>query len=276
MTGVWLALGPGAFLAALSLLLFSHRYAWWRRPLDYRRPRILMYHMVCEPRPGAKFNKLRVTPARFEAQLRHLRDEGWHFATMADLERPDMLPPRSVILTFDDGYEDNLRNADPLLEKYGARATLYLVEDRFDRDWSSYKKAHHDSGELMREPKLSDEQLEAMLASRRWELGGHTRTHANLAQLDAPARQEEIAGGREALRERFAVDVRSFAYPFGIYGPEDVSAAKEAGYQTAVTTEEGIPEDPLAQALELPRIKVSGRDNLLAFRLRLRSGRRGW
>lgn len=265
-------------LAALMLVLllaFSHRYAWWRRAVDYRRPRILMYHMVAEPRPGAQFNKLRVTPQRFEEQLRWMREQGWHFAHMSALANPESLPEKSVFLTFDDGYEDNLLQADPLLARYGACATLYLVEDRFDRDWSTYKKAHHDSGELMREAKLSDEQVVAMLASGRWELGGHTRTHANLSQLDPVARREEIAGAREGLARRFSTTLSSFAYPFGIYGPADVEAVRAAGFSTAVTTREGIPRKPSAEALELPRIKVSGRDNLLAFRLRLRGGRRG-
>ncbi|MFT4769771.1 MAG: peptidoglycan/xylan/chitin deacetylase (PgdA/CDA1 family), partial [Glaciecola sp.] len=158
-------------IAALIAVMLSRRYAWWRASVDYRRPRILMYHMVCDPQPGAKFNKLRVPPANFEQQLRWLKDQGWHFASMSDLGGARNLPKKTVVLTFDDGYEDNLLNADPVLERYDARATLYVVEDRFDRDWSTSKKAHHNSGELMREPKLSDAQLEQMLASGRWELG---------------------------------------------------------------------------------------------------------
>ena len=264
----------GAALLLLAAAL-SHRYAWWRRPVDSAHPRILMYHMVSEHRPGARFNKLRVTPRRFAAQLRWLRQRGWHFAFMSALARPEALPPRTVILTFDDGYADNLLNADPLLARYGACATLYLVEERCRRDWSVKRKAHHDSGELMREAKLSDAQVAAMLRSGRWELGGHTRSHANLAQLDAAARRAEIAGARATLGRRFGVPLRSFAYPFGIYGAADVAAVREAGFDTAVTTREGISTDPTAEALELPRIKVSGRDSLLAFRLRLRSGRRG-
>jgi peptidoglycan/xylan/chitin deacetylase (PgdA/CDA1 family) len=265
------------FLAAAALLLlwFSRRYAWWRATVHYRHPRILMYHMVQTHRPGAKFNKLRVTPTQFDAQLRWLRDDGWHFALMSDLLGPEPLPKKTVLLTFDDGYEDNLLNADPILERYGAKATLYLVEDRFDRDWSTSKKAHHDSGELMREPKLSDEQLEQMLASGRWELGGHTRTHANLARLDDVQRETEIAAARESLRARFGAPVESFAYPFGIYSSKDVEAARAAGFTTAVTTVEGISRNPRAEALELSRIKVSGKDSLWVFALRLRTGRRG-
>lgn len=259
----------------LLLVLFSHRYAWWRPAVDYRRPRILMYHMVCESRPGAAFNKLRVSPGRFEEQLRWLRDDGWSFAHMAQLEAPDALPEKTVVLTFDDGYEDNLLHADPLLERYGACATLYLVEDRFDRDWSTSKKAHHDSGELMRESKLSDAQVRQLLDSGRWELGGHTRTHANLARLDEQERRREIAAARESLAALFSTPLRSFAYPFGIYTEQDVELVREAGFGTAVTTREGIPANPARQALELPRVKVSGKDGLFAFRLRLRSGRRG-
>lgn len=60
-------------------------------------------------------------------------------------------PEKTVAITFDDGYLDNLENAYPILEKYQAKATIYVVVDRHDRDWSTYKKAHHNSGELARE-----------------------------------------------------------------------------------------------------------------------------
>ncbi|MFC6670338.1 polysaccharide deacetylase family protein [Marinobacterium aestuariivivens] len=260
--------------AALAGLVFSHRYAWWRPAVDPKRPRILMYHMVSEHRPGAKFNKLRVRPSRFEQQIRWLQRNGWHFALMSELARPEKLPAKTVVLTFDDGFEDNYRNAHPVLKKYGARATLYLVVDRFDRDWSTAKKAHHDSGELMHEPKLSDDQVRQMLASGCWELGGHTLTHANLARLDAAGKEAEIRGGREQLEQRFGVPVPSFAYPFGIYDEQDVQLAEQAGFDNAVTTVEGIDDDIRKRRFELRRVKISGKDNRLAFRLRMRSGRR--
>jgi len=270
-----MALGTYLFLGALAAVVTaSRRFAWWRPTVPYHYPRILMYHMVCEARGGARFNKLRVSPERFEAQVRWLAQDGWTFAFMSDLEAPGNLPPKTVILTFDDGYADNLHNADPVLERYGACATLYLVEDRFDRDWSTSKKAHHDGGELMRETKLTDAEVRGLLASGRWELGGHTRTHANLATVDDETRRVEIGDARVSLGQTFGVDLRSFAYPFGIYGPRDVQAAREAGFGTAVTTEEGISRDPLADAHELPRVKVSGKDSLAVFRLRLRTGRR--
>jgi len=272
MTG-WLVLG-----VALLVGGFSNRYAWWRRPVDYRHPRVLMYHMVCPHRPGAKFNGLRVTPERFEAQLAWLKLNGWEFFTVDELwAQWDTLPEKSVAITFDDGYADNLHNALPLLEKYDAKATIYIVVDRHERDWSTAKKAHHNTGELAREPKLSDEALQRLVASGRIEIGSHTLTHINMRATSAADKRHELAESRRLLQTQTGQAVTSFAYPFGIYGNEDVALAREAGYTTAVTTVDGIDaRTPRPDPLQLKRIKISGKDTMLAFVMRMRGGKRGW
>lgn len=262
-------------LSALFLLWFNLRYKWWRAAKPDHLPRVLMYHMVSEHRPKAKFNKLRVTPTNFEQQLRWLSKQGYYFALMSELSTPEKLPAKTVAITFDDGFADNLLNADPILERYSARATLYLVQDRFDRDWSTSKKAHHDSGELMREDKLTDQQVQHMLGSGRWQLGGHTITHANLAKLNAEQKLAEIKDSKLALEQQFNTELSSFAYPFGIYDQTDVTLAEQAGFSTAVTTVEAIDDDISAHPYELSRVKVSGKDSMLAFKVRMRCGQRG-
>ncbi|MCY3838537.1 MAG: polysaccharide deacetylase family protein [Gammaproteobacteria bacterium] len=263
-----------ACLAILLAALFSLRYAWWRGPVDYRRPRILMYHMIRCRRPSGRFNKLRVAPAEFERQLEWLVDHGWRFAFLSDLDR-EAGQSKTVVLTFDDGYRDNYTTAHPLLLKYGAKATLFLVVDRFDRDWSTTKKAHHDSGELMQEPKLTDAEVREMLQSGVWELGAHTLTHALLPGLTDKEKREEIGGGKAELEATFATEVSSFAYPFGIFGTDDETLAGAVGYDHAVTTEAGISTDTRAEALRLKRVKVSGKEGALGFSIRLRTGKRG-
>lgn len=271
-------------IAALSLLLIvvlvlSHRYAWWRPTVDWQYPRVLMYHMVSEHQSGAKFNKLRVRPAAFAAQVAWLAEQGFTFLTMDELRtqwQNGTLKPKSIALTFDDGYADNLIHALPVLQRHQAKATIYVVVDRHDRDWSTYKKAHHNSGELAREVKLTDEQVMALVHSGLIEIGSHTLTHANLSTLDETGRCQELFASRQALQTLTGQPIDSFAYPFGIYSDADVSVAKDAGYLDAVTTIEGIDRrQPLPDFLQLKRIKVSGKDNLLAFKCRIRTGQRG-
>ncbi len=263
-------------LAVAGLLWFSLRYAWWRPAVSYRYPRILMYHMIAAPRHGARFNGLRVAPGIFEKQLQWLSQQGWHSFTVSELvTQAGRLPEKSFAITFDDGYADNLLQALPLLKKYRCKATLYLVVDRCGRDWSIQRKAHHDEGELKREAKLSDEQVQEMLDSGCIELGSHSMTHANFSRLDAQAASKEIIDSRKALAGRFGVPVQSFAYPFGLYRPEQVALVAEAGFTSAVTTREGIEDAERWHPLELQRIKISGKDNWLTFLLRMRAGRRG-
>ena len=263
-----------AVVVALAFAYFSFRYAWWRPAVDDRHPRILMYHMIRPHLPGGRFNKLRVAPERFEQQLRYLAEHGWRFAFLSELA--DLTDTsKTVVLTFDDGFRDNYLAAHPLLAKYGAKATLFLVVDRFDRDWSTTKKAHHDSGELLREEKLSDAELRAMLDSGLWELGAHTLTHALLPDLSESERRHEVAEAKAAIEARFDTDVTAFAYPFGIYTEDEVAAVDEAGYRFAVTTDAGISTDIEAEALELKRVKISGKEGQLGFFTRLRTGRRG-
>lgn len=274
MTALVVALA-GTTLAAIAA--FSVRYAWWRPRVDLGAPRILMYHMVRTPLAGGRFNKLRVSPRAFERQLAWLSRHGWRFAFLAELAEPTASnePRKTVVLTFDDGYRDNYLNAHPLLLKYGAKATLFLVADRHDRDWSVSKKAHHNSGELRDEPKLTDDEVRAMLDSGVWALGSHTVTHPPLPTLNDAEKRAEIVGGKEQLESRFNTLVDTFAYPFGLFGPSDVDIADAAGFSLAVTTEPGISTPLRGQALTLKRIKVSGKDGLFAFVLRLRTGRRG-
>ena len=268
---------PAALLLSfIGLVWFSLRYHWWRPAVDYHHPRILMYHMIAAPRPGARFNGLRVPPHRFERQLRWLSQRGWRSFTVSELlARGSTLPDKSFAITFDDGYADNLLRALPLLQKYGFKATLYLVVDRFERDWSMQRKQHHSGGELKREAKLSDEQVDELLASGCIELGSHSVTHANFQRMERESVCRELMQSRKMLEERFAVPVLSFAYPFGLYHPYQVELVKQAGYSSAVTTREGIDSTASWQPLELRRIKISGKDNWLAFLLRMRVGRRG-
>ena len=103
------------------------------RPLRVLRRRwvaggaILTYHRVAEP--GSSPFGLSVSPAHFEAHLAYLstRCRVMPLLEMARRLACDDLPPRSVAVTFDDGYVDNLRNARPLLERYEVPGTVFVA-----------------------------------------------------------------------------------------------------------------------------------------------------
>ncbi len=268
--GAWI----GGAASAAGLVWFSDRYAWWRRSVPWDRPRVLMYHMVRTPIAGARFNKLRVAPADFNNQMEWLDRNGFTFVFASRLFSGAPLPDKSVCVTFDDGYADNLTAADPALATVGGRATLYLVEDR-GAGWSSKKKAHHADDELRNEPKLSDDDVRALLATGRWEIGAHTRTHAHLPSLTTTEARDEIASARSAFAEKFGVTPATFAYPFGLFTEKHAAIVRESGYAGAMTTEPGVPTWPIADPMRVPRVKVSGKDGMFAFRLRMRTGRRG-
>src|SRR5438105_14044459 len=95
----------------------------------FRRLPILMYHKVDELPPGSSDTNY-VRPAQFAEQVAALRQWGFEPITFARWLSRDALPPRPIILTFDDGYRDFERNAWPVLEANGVPATVFLVSSR--------------------------------------------------------------------------------------------------------------------------------------------------
>ena len=245
------------------IVWFSYRYSWWKKTIDYKYPRILMYHMVRQHIKRNRYNSLRVDPKMFESQIKYLSENGWSSFTMSEaIANRKILPAKSVIITFDDGYEDNFTNAFPILKKYNFKATIYLVVER------------HDIG-LKYERKLQDEQIEALIDSGLVEIGAHTVTHANLLKLDENSSCDEICKSKTAIENKFNIICNSFAYPFGAYKPSDMLCVKNCEYTSSVTTKSGIADLNDCNLYEIPRITVKGKDNLLAFKLKLKSGTKG-
>lgn len=258
------------------VLYYSYRYAWWTKIVDLSYPRILMYHMVSKHKKNTKFNGLRIDPIEFEKQIKYLYENDWTFFTIGELiEKKDNLPQKSIAITFDDGYEDNFTNAFPILKKYNAKATIYLVIDRHDREWSSKRKKKNNDGELKDESKLSDNQIKKLIESGLIEIGSHTMTHDNLPTLKEEQKLNEIRESKKNIEESFNIECKSFCYPFGLYDNLDIQLVKNSGYTNATTTQKGIDNINDDNIYELKRITISGKDNMSAFKIKLRRGLRG-
>jgi peptidoglycan/xylan/chitin deacetylase (PgdA/CDA1 family) len=187
---------------------------------------ILVYHHIVPGHNGSGHLSLFVTPEGFEQQLRTLRDNGYQsisFDDLADcLEYGLPLPERPVIISLDDGWENQFQYGFPLLQKYGFSATFYVV--------SSY---------LGGQNFMTIEQLKTMIAAG-MTIGDHTRTHPALPTIgNAQRLAEEIAGSKTWLEEHLHVPITTFAYPYGSYSAATVALVKAAGYRTARTVDSG-------------------------------------
>jgi peptidoglycan/xylan/chitin deacetylase (PgdA/CDA1 family) len=191
---------------------------------------ILMYHRVEEIPRDVLHPTNFVRPAQFKEQLAALTDWGYRSVTIADWlayrDRQQSLPPRPVILTFDDGYRSIRDNAWPLLRDHGFDATTFLVTGQIGgtNAW--------DSAERQASLLSADD----VLALRRdgMSFGSHTRTHRPLTRLSAAAVEEELRGSRRDLGELLGEPPLTLAYPFNNYNRAVRRAARHAGYSAAM------------------------------------------
>jgi peptidoglycan/xylan/chitin deacetylase (PgdA/CDA1 family) len=169
------------------------------------------------------------------------------------------LPRRSVAITIDDGYADNLEVAHPVLRRHGFSATLFLVSSKLGgkADWSSRESATDGRPLLSR-----DEALRLREEGHR--IGAHTRTHRSLPTLAEDEAEAEIGGSRTDLEESLGAPVPTFAYPYGEHDEAAVEATARASFLAACTT---VPRHARAgdDPLRIPRIEVRGSDTTRRF-----------
>jgi peptidoglycan/xylan/chitin deacetylase (PgdA/CDA1 family)/glycosyltransferase involved in cell wall biosynthesis len=212
---------------------------------------VLMYHRITDNRASTSSHGIWVTADQFGAQLYSLRSRGFETITFRDYDRflqgQGRLPRFPVILTFDDGYEDNYTIALPLLRNSGCRAVIFAVTDKKRRTnfWDS------------------DEPTATLLTSRQMqelnrsgiEIGSHTVTHPRLPQLGTDDIRRELGESKDSLQQILGSEVISFAYPYGDLQPAVKSLVEEAGYKFAVAADSG----PIAfyqDFLEIQRTQV--------------------
>ena len=167
------------------------------------------------------------TPDTLEQELAYLRGGGYVSVTFDDLvshiTNNTPLPPKPVILSFDDDWESQYTYAFPLLEKYGFNATFYI--------WTAVVgREHHMSWDQIR-----------TLGQAGMQIGCHTITHPCLTRVkNDESLRREILGARTLIEERVGVPVTTFAYPFGQYNERVAAMVKEAAFTSARSTWPGV------------------------------------
>lgn len=239
----------------VALWLLHHftvaAYAELRAAALARVP-ILMYHRI-EPLAAdapTMVRRMTVTPAQFEAQVQWLRENDYTAISFQQLEETfrdgEDLPPRPVIITFDDGHDEHASIAAPILSRFNLTATFFIhtgfIGQVNSMTWDDVRE----------------------LARRGFEIGSHTRTHPHLTALSDRQLVEELEGSKEDIKRELGIEPEVVAYPFGDCDARVVAAAEEAGYEIAAGVKPGVFQRA-GERYTLHRIEVRGGDDLASF-----------
>jgi peptidoglycan/xylan/chitin deacetylase (PgdA/CDA1 family) len=214
---------------------------------------ILMYHYIRQPPPMRADwlgYKLSVSPADFTAQVDSLWANGYHPVDFNDVRAyfggKQPLPPKPVVITFDDGYADLFTTAYPILARHRFKAVAYIV-----------------SGFVGRPGYVTADQV-VQLDHSGVEIGSHTVDHPDLARSSAGSTRRQLVDSKQWLEHLVGHSVLDFAYPSGKFNPQVVAEVQRAGYDTAVTTVDSV-EHTFGDRYMWTRIRVGGGESMADF-----------
>jgi len=189
----------------------------------------------------------RVARSVFRRQMTALARDGWRTLTLAEYAATPHPAPRTVLISFDDGYASLADFAYPLLAELRFTATTFLITD-FVGQTNTWDVRYT----WRRLPHLDWDTLERWRA-RGFDFGSHTARHARLTWLSDTAAADELGRSRDTLTARLgAAAARAVAYPFGAVDARVARLARDAGYDLGFGGVRGDPNDQL----HLPRTPV--------------------
>jgi peptidoglycan/xylan/chitin deacetylase (PgdA/CDA1 family)/energy-converting hydrogenase Eha subunit A len=224
-------------------------------PAGARVP-ILMYHYVSSPAPTAERLRrdLSVEPLEFERQMRWLKDNGFTTISLGQLHdhlsTGAPLPPKPVVLTFDDGHIEHYATVYPLLKSLGMTGTFFIVADYAT---FSYTNPTYLSWQQARE-----------MADGGMSIESHGRSHRDLRNRSFQFLVWEVLGSIEQIEAYTGQRPRFFCYPVGHYDDAIIRMLKSVDMRAAVTTEHGA-EHRLSNGYTWRRLRVRYTTSMLQF-----------
>jgi peptidoglycan/xylan/chitin deacetylase (PgdA/CDA1 family) len=223
---------------------------------DDRTLRVLTYHKVNDLQP----NPITVPTRTFARQMSLLSELGYQpvslDAVIAHYVAGAALPRKAVLITFDDGYRDNLENAAPILLRHGYPAVIFIPTGFLDDD----TPLPHETALLelgVRNPTVRWSDFAALEASG-LRIESHGVSHTRLSELDPEEVTRELDTSKQRLEERLGREVEAFAYIKGTaldFGPEHPDLVRQAGYKLAFSAIFGA-NSPQSDRFQLRRYSV--------------------
>ncbi|MDD5167140.1 MAG: polysaccharide deacetylase family protein [Candidatus Omnitrophica bacterium] len=233
------------FLAGVLLLANSIRQ-------HYIVP-IIMYHYV-HPNPDSK-DRLTVSPVTFERQMRFLKEKRYNVIPLEELatliKDKKKIPPKTIVITTDDGHKDNYDYIFPILRKYNLPATMFVIIDEIGRPQND---------------RLSWDEIKEMQDSGIISIGSHSLGPEPLINIKSEEEiKRQVFESKRILEEKSGKEVSAFSYPEGFFNAKIKKMVMDAGYKASVATSPGInfpDNDPFA----LKRLRISSNaGNLFIF-----------
>ncbi|PIU40931.1 MAG: polysaccharide deacetylase [Candidatus Omnitrophica bacterium CG07_land_8_20_14_0_80_42_15] len=231
--------------AAVITCIFGITFYFLWLPPRYVVP-ILGYHRL-----GYDSGRLFVTPENFDKQMAYLKNKGYEVISLDELidgiKSAKRLPHKTVVITFDDGYEDNYHYAYPILKKYKFPATIFLIANRIGK--TDY--INRDEIKVMSNDNIL--------------FGAHTKEERYLPYIkEKEILWDEIAGSKKVIEEITGKPVNCFSYPSGVFTEEIKKVVKEARFKGACTTNKGFSKLN-KDVYELKRVKITNSEMVKPF-----------
>ncbi|MEU6252703.1 polysaccharide deacetylase family protein [Streptomyces sp. NPDC047043] len=218
-----------------------------------RRPLVLMYHGVGKRPAHQDPFCLFVPPDMLHRQLRRLLDRGWTPLTLDRCLSGDF-PRRSVLVTFDDGYQGLLDEGVPVLRELGFPATAFVLTGVLGgtSTWMT---------DMPDEPLLDADGIRA-LAAAGLDVECHGWDHSDLANADDGTLARNLVDAAAALADITGKRARAFAYPYGAHDAAARKAVAAAGFEIAFSVHDG------ARRYAVPRVDINATEVDASFRLK--------
>jgi peptidoglycan/xylan/chitin deacetylase (PgdA/CDA1 family) len=206
---------------------------------------ILMYHVILPAPANAPFPGLYTVPSLFAAQMHALAAAGYHAVTMNEVwdywHHGTPLPAgRPIVISFDNGYESQYREAFPVLRAMG---------------WAGVENLQL-SGLPPSQGGITQREVRALVCAG-WELDTQGYNHADLVTLSPSELYFQVTVARQRIRALYHVHAEWFCYPSGDYDGAVVAAVKAAGFRGSTTVIPGWAS-PGEDSYTLPRLRVLG------------------
>jgi peptidoglycan/xylan/chitin deacetylase (PgdA/CDA1 family) len=238
-----------SFLTACIVSFSLYTSSYTSQPVEIvQEVPILMYHEIGDP--DGPWESLYVSEASFRNQMEYLKSNGYNTITLRDLQKNReglrRLPPKPIVITFDDGYSSMYSLVYNLFKETGMKGVFYIYPKKFG-SWNS----------------LTEEEIKEM-SDNGMEIGSHSMSHLNMHKMNKNQLKYEVEESKKILEDITNRPIESFCYPAGRLSESLIEELINAGYTNAVTTKYGIYSHD-DNIYKIKRIRINYSDSLNVF-----------